>query len=418
MDSVKIRIKNFGPIKEGFSENGGWMEIRKVTTFIGNQGSGKSTVAKLISVFSWIEKVLTRGDYTVGWIISSYKFRTKLCAYHKLENYFQDNTELGYIGHSYTMKFTNGQLNIGEVFGGDQRANYLIKYALPQIMYVPAERNFISTINNFKLLKLSSDALVEFLTEFNQAKKSLKKGVQFPLNNTSLEYDTSNDILNIKGENYKIKLTESSSGFQSAVPLFMVSSYLANAVKQQDEKTMTSDEIERYRKRVSEIWSNDDLTDEQRQIALSVVSSVFNKKAFINIVEEPEQNLFPDSQRKILNSLLEFNNLSSQNKLILTTHSPYVINYLSIAIQGKYLENKIKELAHSNGSLKKLYQIVPSESGVSDTDVIIYQMNENNGTINKLNEYDGIPSDNNYLNEFLAEGNSLFDSLLEIEQSL
>ena len=58
----KIRIKNFGPIKEGYIENGGWISIDKVTVFIGNQGSGKSTVAKLISTFSWIEKAIYRGD--------------------------------------------------------------------------------------------------------------------------------------------------------------------------------------------------------------------------------------------------------------------------------------------------------------------------------------------------------------------
>ena len=55
----KIRIKNFGPIKEGYQENDGWLDVKKVTVFIGNQGSGKSTVAKLISTFSWIEKALT-----------------------------------------------------------------------------------------------------------------------------------------------------------------------------------------------------------------------------------------------------------------------------------------------------------------------------------------------------------------------
>ncbi len=60
----KIRIKNFGPIKEGFTETlpdgtvSEWMDVKKVTVFIGNQGSGKSTVAKLISTLSWIEKAL------------------------------------------------------------------------------------------------------------------------------------------------------------------------------------------------------------------------------------------------------------------------------------------------------------------------------------------------------------------------
>ena len=46
-----ITIRNFGAIKEQSAP----IEIKKVTFFIGNQGSGKSTVAKLISIFSWIE---------------------------------------------------------------------------------------------------------------------------------------------------------------------------------------------------------------------------------------------------------------------------------------------------------------------------------------------------------------------------
>ena len=64
----KIRIKNFGPIKEGYKEslpNGTineWMDVKKVTVFIGNQGSGKSTVAKAISTLTWMEKALSRGD--------------------------------------------------------------------------------------------------------------------------------------------------------------------------------------------------------------------------------------------------------------------------------------------------------------------------------------------------------------------
>ena len=41
----KIRVKNFGPIKGGYQENDGWLDVKKVTLFIGNQGSGKSTIA-------------------------------------------------------------------------------------------------------------------------------------------------------------------------------------------------------------------------------------------------------------------------------------------------------------------------------------------------------------------------------------
>lgn len=69
----KIKINNFGPIKVGCQENDGWIEVevKKVTVFIDNQGSGKSTVAKLISTFSWIEKALIRGDYDIKWLFKS-----------------------------------------------------------------------------------------------------------------------------------------------------------------------------------------------------------------------------------------------------------------------------------------------------------------------------------------------------------
>lgn len=88
---------------------------------------------------------------------------------------------------------------------------------------------------------------------------------------------------------------------------------------------MSHNESQRFNDAVKSIWADTTLTDEQRRIALSAVSSQFNKTAFINIVEEPEQNLFPVSQRNMLYSLLEFNNYSAENKLVITTHSPYII---------------------------------------------------------------------------------------------
>ncbi len=59
----RIRIKIFGAIKEGLRENDGWTDIKKVTVFTGNQRSGKSTRAKLISTFTWLEKAQFRGDF-------------------------------------------------------------------------------------------------------------------------------------------------------------------------------------------------------------------------------------------------------------------------------------------------------------------------------------------------------------------
>jgi predicted ATPase len=415
----RIRIKNFGPIKQGYAANDGWIDIKKVTVFIGNQGSGKSTVAKLISTFTWIEKALVRGDYDKKWFERKNKLKNQYLNYHRLENYFKpdingdDGTAIEYEGEAYSIKYESGVLNINEIPNKD--------YLLPQIMYVPAERNFITYVKTPKELKLSSDSLKEFLTEYDKAKNEMKGIERLPINDVDIEYDKLNDTLNLKGRGYKVMLTEASSGFQSLVPLYLVSSYLASSVRKQSESNkepMSSEELQRFKKGVEDIWRNNSLSDEQKRVALSVLSSKFNKSAFINIVEEPEQNLFPSSQGQMLQSLIKFNELNEGNKLIITTHSPYIINYLSLAIQGKYLEDRIRKSPNESVLLAKLYNLIPENTLVSSNNVIVYQLDELDGSINRLDTIHGIPSDENYLNDRLAEGNHLFDSLLEIEQEL
>jgi len=411
----KIKIKNFGPVKEGMLDNDGWIDIKKVTVFIGNQGSGKSTVAKLISTFTWIEKALTRGDYDIKWFSKINKLKNQYLTYHRIENYLIDNgpmfdsSVIEYQGDAYNIKFEYGALSISEAEKGN--------YPLPQIMYVPAERNFIANVKTPKQLRLTSESLKEFLTEYDKAKNELKGPMRLPINDVDVEYDKLNDTVNIKGNDYKLKLVEASSGFQSLVPLYLVSWFLSNSVKKQSDimkEPMSNEELERFKKGVAEIWSNESLTDEQKRIALSVLSSKFNKTAFINIVEEPEQNLFPISQQKMLNSLLEFNNMSEGNKLIITTHSPYLINYLTLAVKAGMVNTDILNLNSKN----KLNNIVPLASTVKSDDLVIYELNEKDGTIKILPDYRGLPSDENYLNSGLEDSNELFAQILEIQQGL
>lgn len=408
----KIRIHNFGPIKNGCLVDDGWIDINKITIFIGNQGSGKSTIAKLISSFTWIEKALVRGDYEIKWFERANRLKNSFLGYHRIENYINpglfDNCKIEYVGKAYEILFENGSLKITEIKDNS--------YPLPQIMYVPAERNFLAYVKTPNELKLASDSLKEFLGEYDKAINSMKEATALPINDVDVEYDRLNKIVNIKGKDYKVKLTDASSGFQSLVPLFLVSDYLAKSIRKQSEKKepMSNKESNRFKKEVEKIILNENLTDEQQRIAISVLSARFNKSAFINILEEPEQNLFPSSQWQLLKKLFEFNNLNIGNKLIMTTHSPYIINYLSVAIQAGDLKHRIK----ADPLIKKLNDIVPIESTVDASDVSIYQMDEKTGTVSRLSNYEGIPSDKNYLNESLVEGSYLFDSLLEIEQEV
>ena len=390
-----ITIRNFGAIKEQSAP----IEIKKVTFFIGNQGSGKSTVAKLIATFMWIEKALVRGDYDKKWIERKNKFKNTFLPYHRIENYLKENTFIQYEGEAYMITYEKGFLKIEE-----KKSN---NYSLPQIMYVPSERNFIAYVKSPKELKLSSEALKDFLTEFDNS-KGIVKNLELPINNAILDYDKLNDTLNLKGDDYKIKLTEASSGFQSFAPIYMVSRYLAKSVEKQSEIKvgMSGNEKDRFRKEVEKIYSSKELTEEQKNIAISVLSKKFNKTSFINIVEEPEQNLFPTSQRDMLYSLLKINNDIPANKLIITTHSPYLVNYVSVSVEAGKLKQGV--IAEKGGQLS---EIVP----INADDLAIYQLKEEDGTIELLDSYEGIPSDENFLNNEIGRTNELFADLLDLQ---
>ena len=390
-----IIIQNFGAIKMHNAP----IEIKKVTFFIGNQGSGKSTVAKLIATFMWIEKALVRGDYDKKWFERKNRFKNTFLPYHRIENYLKKDTFIQYEGEAYIITYEDEFLKLEEKKNNN--------YSLPQIMYVPSERNFIAYVKSPKELKLSSEALKEFLTEFDNSKE-IVKSLELPINKAMLDYDKSNDILSLKGEDYKIKLTEASSGFQSFVPIHMVSCYLAKSVKKQSEVKvgMSGEEKDRFRKEVEQIYKNELFTDEQKRIAISVLSKKFNKTSFVNIVEEPEQNLFPTSQGNMLYSLLKINNEIVDNKLIITTHSPYLVNYVSLAVEAGKLKQGV--IAEKGG---RLNEIVP----INADDLAIYQLKEEDGTIKLLDSYEGIPSDENFLNDEIGRTNELFADLLDLQ---
>ena len=401
----KIKIKNFGPIKEGYLENDGFLDIKKVTVFIGNQGSGKSTVAKVISTLLWMEKALNRDDFNG---VSSGRIK-KLLEYQGVLGYLYRDTWFDFHGDRYSFQYWNNH-PIPQLQKIDDKG-----YITPKIMYVPAERNTISTISNIKGIP---DNLLTFYEELRRANKELKgEKLKLPINNYRYEYNDQTETSYIIGPDYKVDIKNASSGAQSFTPLYLVTQNLALLVTQSDEilrKSMKADSILRMNEEMAALEVNDSISENKKIEKRKEIKAKYFSKCFINIVEEPEQNLYPSSQQNILNSLLEFNNLSEGNKLIMTTHSPYIISYLSLAIQADYLKKKIK----SKDLLKKLEKVVPLNSTISADDVVIYQLNEKDGSIKKLPNIEGIPSDKNLLNKSLAEGNELFDLLLEIEQEL
>ncbi|MGM2628803.1 hypothetical protein ACS2QL_30075, partial [Bacillus cereus group sp. Bce038] len=87
-------------------------------------------------------------------------------------------------------------------------------------------------------------------------------------------------------------------------------------ISDNSKSRVSLEEMQTLRTRILSILRNEKLTEDLRNQAIELLSSVTKNDCFVNIVEEPEQNLFPTSQRSILQSLLEFNNLNEGNKLI------------------------------------------------------------------------------------------------------
>lgn len=403
----RIKIKNFGPIREGFVGNDGWLDIEKVTVFIGDQGSGKSTVAKLVSTLSWIEKDLFRSDGSTLRFRKQERIFKKYLEYHRIDSYLKKNTEIQYEGKAYRINYIPGKpLDIQKMEE---------EYTLPKITYFPAERNFVSSVKKSRSgqkLTLWSQSLQEFKETFQEAKESFKEKESFhlPISNVDLEYNKLNDVLYVKGPDYKIQLADSASGFQSFVPLFVVANYVSKLLEKEQE--MDEQQRDTFKKESAKILSDKTYTEEQKRILLSNLAAQFNIKRTLNIIEEPEQNLFPTSQQGMLYKLLEFNNKSKENQLIITTHSPYVINFLMLAIKASEIERKAK----ANKDVKsKIYEIVPEKATTPLNSVTIYELNEVDGTITKLEQSTGLPSNEHYLNNILGETNILFSKLMEIE---
>ena len=54
---------------EDFDSEDGFIDFSKLTLLIGGQGPGKTTVAKLFSLCSWLEKAFFRGYYDVAFVL-------------------------------------------------------------------------------------------------------------------------------------------------------------------------------------------------------------------------------------------------------------------------------------------------------------------------------------------------------------
>lgn len=74
-------------------------------------------------------------------------------------------------------------------------------------------------------------------------------------------------------------------------------------------------------------------------IVLMIFSIILNKQKVYLVIEEPEAHLFPNAQKKMLELIALMIN-STKSKVILTTHSPYVLTATNLAMYSSFVEDQ------------------------------------------------------------------------------
>jgi len=355
---MHLVIENVGPVKKAE------LEMKKYNFFIGPQSSGKSTIAKVFSTCSWVEKeVATSLDE--GAVGTGEDFRLLLEDFHKMNGYFSAKSVIRYESESVVISYAKEKLEIKLKPG--------INYHRKKISYIPAERNFIAlpelrgyeygTSNNRSFL-FDWWAAREYF-DYSHKSQILGLGVSYFFDKEAQLYKD-----RISGESYGIPLSSASSGLQSVVPLCISMQYYSDEYYRNYEKRTVFDEDDKElnirvalmeRLVLKPLYPNyersqlSELLDEveekinkydPRYVAAlqeyqKVRKQLSSPESTCFIVEEPEQNLFPYSQLDLLEYMLRRCKMREGNSITITTHSPYVVNALNVYIM-RFFKNDDK----------------------------------------------------------------------------
>lgn len=390
----RLIVKSFGPVKD--------LDIlfKKVTLFIGDQGTGKSCVAKLFSMFKWTEKVLSQKKYKLSYFEQYNRFQKMLCKYHRIESFVNENSYIKFEGDLYDFLYENGNFSVID-------KNHEIK-GISKVMYVPAERSIVSVAENkSKLLKELPDSSETFSDEFVNAKKFFQNGYNLPFEGLRFEYDSLNDAGWIHGVDYKVRLINASSGIQSSLPMCIVSEYLSSKISDKEEVKLSKEEKDKLEKRVAEIMQNEEYSDSIKDMMIRQLSYANRYNQLINIVEEPELNLFPRSQMEVLFSLISNNASAEENMLVFTTHSPYSLAIINTMIMGaKTYANATEE---QRGQIEA---ILPVKYQINENEIAAYRLSSSDECYcqSVINEKTGLVSKN--------ELDSASDEIMRVFNSL
>ena len=325
-----IIIKNFGPLKEVEID-----DIKPLTVFIGKSAGGKSIIMKVIVLMRYIYKMVNIRSYLKNAKItrSPFKLRFNSLLHDGLKGMITAQTEIYYTveinGNKYTLKYTNrglqSDINIPdkdliffkEAYVSGMRS--LIPIWASKAVSVKGEKLgffFHETFNDFND---ATDVIKEQKLEYLNLKMKVRKSGNRPKLFT---------IESLQNDAVPIELRYASSGIQTSAPLVAIVHYFAQEFSFKDAF---------QRSVLNYLYKQDLLT----KFTLGINRNKLGKYVHIHI-EEVELSLAPEDQRAFMSNLVEevFHKNKKDRKLglMVSTHSPYIVNHLNVLLRAGYFE--------------------------------------------------------------------------------
>lgn len=325
-----IIIKNFGPLKEVEID-----DIKPLTVFIGKSAGGKSIIMKAIVLMRYIYKMVNIRSYLKNAKItrSPFKLRFNSLLHDGLKGMITAQTEIYYTveinGNKYTLKYTNrglqSDINIPdkdliffkEAYVSGMRS--LIPIWASKAVSVKGENLgffFHETFNDFND---ATDVIKEQKLEYLNLKMKVRKSGNRPKLFT---------IESLQNDAVPIELRYASSGIQTSAPLVAIVHYFAQEFSFKDAF---------QRSVLNYLYKQDLLT----KFTLGINRNKLGKYVHIHI-EEVELSLAPEDQRAFMSNLVEevFHKNKKDRKLglMVSTHSPYIVNHLNVLLRAGYFE--------------------------------------------------------------------------------
>lgn len=325
-----IIIKNFGPLKEVEID-----DIKPLTVFIGKSAGGKSIIMKVIVLMRYIYKMVNIRSYLKNAKItrSPFKLRFNSLLHDGLKGMITAQTEIYYTveinGNKYTLKYTNrglqSDINIPdkdliffkEAYVSGMRS--LIPIWASKAVSVKGENLgffFHETFNDFND---ATDVIKEQKLEYLNLKMKVRKSGNRPKLFT---------IESLQNDTVPIELRYASSGIQTSAPLVAIVHYFAQEFSFKDAF---------QRSVLNYLYKQDLLT----KFTPGINRNKLGKFVHIHI-EEVELSLAPEDQRAFMSNLVEevFHKNKKDRKLglMVSTHSPYIVNHLNVLLRAGYFE--------------------------------------------------------------------------------